>query len=90
MIQRKYFKYCTAKPEMENPKWRRLSLKNNRKHVYVYEIEMKFNGYGYILEVQQSLGNTSNKYCAIKPEVENPRWRPQDLETRETHISTCM
>ena len=33
-IQRKYFEYCTTKPEMENPKWRPLSLENNRKHVY--------------------------------------------------------
>jgi len=73
-IQRKYFEYCTSKPEMENPKWRRLSLENNRKHVYwhVYEIEMKFNGYGYILEVQQSLGNTSNIVLL------NRKWKIQD------------
>jgi hypothetical protein len=33
---------------------------------------MKFNGYGYILEVQQSLGNTSNIVLL------NRKWKIQD------------
>ena len=66
------------KPEVENPRWWPLNLKYEYLSLYTRE-QRNSKGHTNVFGVQLSNG-TISQCCAIKPEVENPRWRSLTLK----------
>jgi len=82
----------TTKPEVENQRWRPQDLEKRETHIsrLICEIETKFKRLLLHL-LGPAIQRNYFEYCTAKTEVENPKWRLQNLENNRNHIYlTCM
>jgi hypothetical protein len=70
----------STKPEVENQRWRPRHLEKRETHIFRFILEIKKKLKILSLHLGTAIHMNYFEYYTAKPEVENPKWRPLNLE----------